>query len=415
MKIRDLRLAAAGGGGSASARVEWEENDRPAAELFFEVEGASATDLRASADAFLLACFPPAFRHGERRLFLEGSVCPLLRDGVVSAMQLLASWYEPTRPLPAIEASAGFHPPDVAANRPVGMFLSGGLDSLFTLRKNMLEIPRGHPHAVERGIQLFGHDCPDPDAGVWTPGNYAAMRASIAKVAADAGVELIPMRFNVRTLDPDPDFYVDESSGASLSAAAHAMARSFRVLLHASSREFSNTIPYGDHPLFDLCYSGSALSFFHDGMAFSRQEKLRLVADWPVGLSNLRVCSSSPIPEAYLNCGVCEKCVRTRVGLLLLGRLDDAVSFPPGDVRAEEIDGISHFHGFAHFWHRFPEELARIGRPELARAAEAKLSEYFRYRAWVEQKGWKGAVKRFDRRAFGGRLRRALRAVRLGS
>ncbi|MGH9443375.1 MAG: hypothetical protein ACRD16_14005, partial [Thermoanaerobaculia bacterium] len=193
------------------------------------------------------------------------------------------------------------------------------------------------------------------------------------------------------------------------------MARRFGTVLHASSREFHGTIPYGDHPFFDLCYAGSALSFAHDGMACTRQQKLALLAEWPVGLANIRVCSASPIPEPYLNCGACEKCLRTRVGLLLLGRLKDAASFPPGDVTAEEILRVSHFHGFAHFWHPFPEGLRKIGRGDLARAAERKLAEYFRHRAWVEQTGWKGAVKRFDSRRLGGRLQRAMRAIKTRS
>lgn len=415
MKIRDLRLEAVEGRSRASARVEWEESGRPAKELFIEAGGASSPDLRASGEAFLLGCFPPAFRHRERRIFVEGAVCPRLRDGIVSAMQLLRFWYEPDRPLPALEASGGFYPPEIGESRSVGMFLSGGVDSLFSLRKNMLEIPASHPAAVRAGIQAFGHDCPDPDAGPWTSRNYANMRAGIRRAADDAGVEVVPMRFNLRALDPDPELYVDEWCGASVAAAAHALARRFGVVFHASSREFHGTIPYGDHPFFDLCYASSALSFVHDGMAFPRQQKLAVLAQWPAGLRNIRVCSASPIPEGFLNCGLCEKCIRTRIGLLLLGRLKDAVSFPPGEISAEQISRISHFHGFAHFWHQFPDELRRIGRDDLARASERKLDEYFRHRAWVEETGWKGAVKRLDRRALGGRLRRVVRALRPGA
>ncbi|MGH9442351.1 MAG: hypothetical protein ACRD16_08740, partial [Thermoanaerobaculia bacterium] len=232
MKIRDLRLTPIDGGGSrATARVEWEDSVRPARKIFIEARGSAGPDLLASGDAFLLACFPAAFRHRERRVLLEGSVCPRLRDGIVSAMQLLRFWYEPDRPLPALEASRGFRPPDLPAARPVGMFLSGGVDSLFTLRKNMREIPAGHAASVRAGLQVFGHDCPDPDAGPWTKGDYARIGASIGRVAADAGIELVPMRFNVRALDPDAELYIDESSGAALAAAAHAMVRRFGTVL----------------------------------------------------------------------------------------------------------------------------------------------------------------------------------------
>lgn len=85
-----------------------------------------------------------------------------------------------------------------------------------------------------------------------------------------------------------------------------------------STRKFNH--PWGSHPLIDnnICWSNTRI--IHDGYEMTRQEKIRVVlkkhvtetGDYPV----LRVCARLRIGA---NCGKCEKCCRSIVGLILDG------------------------------------------------------------------------------------------------
>jgi len=65
--------------------------------------------------------------------------------------------------------------------------------------------------------------------------------------------------------------------------------------------------------------------------------KLRVLARYPESLARLRVCWENP--SAY-NCGHCEKCVRTMLGLRALG-VEHCVAFPdtltPELVRLQKV------------------------------------------------------------------------------
>jgi len=416
MRLTNLRREEIGGGARVTACVEWEDSGRPAHELYIEVSGPAAADLRASANAFLLGAFVPAFHHGERRIFVEGTICPMLRDGIVSAMMLLRSWFGPDRAVAAIEASEGFRPDEPPRERRVAAYFSGGVDSLFTIRKSMLEFPKDHPAAVAGALQVIGHDFPDPDASSWTRRHAESVQKAAASTAAEAGVEFVPVRYNLRVLEPAAEFYILQSCGASLAAAATALAGRFEKVLHPSTMAADQLVGFGNHPLLDIGYSSSALAIVHEGLAFTRFEKLRLVSQWPAGLRDLRVCNGWPIPEGFLNCGKCEKCLRTRVGLLILGRLAEAASFPPGGIAPDDIARTPGRRDFEIYWSEMIAPLLGIGRDDLARAVKSRIRLHRREQAWHRDAGWKGTLRRLDRRYLGGRLlavrRAALRANR---
>jgi hypothetical protein len=67
----------------------------------------------------------------------------------------------------------------------------------------------------------------------------------------------------------------------------------------------------------------------HDGISLSRLSKARLLADCDIALWNIRVCGKN---WPGMNCGVCEKCVRTMLELMAAGVLDKTATFPQKDV-----------------------------------------------------------------------------------
>ena len=94
-----------------------------------------------------------------------------------------------------------------------------------------------------------------------------------------------------------------------------------------------NLSPWGSHPLVEPSFTTQLCRVHYDELMFSRLDKVRLLLDWPAALAGMRVCNETRAYSAErLNCGVCEKCMRTRLALLALGALDRATAFAPQPI-----------------------------------------------------------------------------------
>jgi hypothetical protein len=92
-------------------------------------------------------------------------------------------------------------------------------------------------------------------------------------------------------------------------------ARDIGRVLIASSFPQDQLIPWGSHPAIDNNVSWARVTVTHDAVEMSRQQKIRYVcAKDRECLTRLKVCHISP-----MNCGKCEKCLRTIVGLCMEG------------------------------------------------------------------------------------------------
>jgi len=115
------------------------------------------------------------------------------------------------------------------------------------------------------------------------------------------------------------------------------------------------------------------MRIIHRDLELSRMEKIKLVADWDVALQNLRVCLANV--KDRLNCGKCEKCVRTMTALVAIGALDKTKAFIENDVSPDLFSGFE-----INIRHRDPfyEEiipfLKKMGRNDLVETIKKKLT-----------------------------------------
>jgi hypothetical protein len=383
-----------------SARVVWEDCERPEVEIYYEAGGLFAAAVSTAADAFLIASVLPAFRHGERRILVEDHVSPELIQGLTAVMTWLGRWFRPSAPIVNLEVRSS---PSAVPSGPkrAGFFLSGGVDSLATLSLNRLHYPPTHPGFLRDGVLVFGLEVEHPEA-------FEHARRAAEAIAADAGVELVPVSTNVRALDADWVFYRDEFQGAILASIAHALACRLDVVSIAATFDAANLGPWGSHPLIDPNFSTHGLRVVHDGVALSRLDKVRLLVDWPAALRHMRVCNKADRYQAgVLNCGACEKCVRTMLELLALGALDRAGAFVERDVSAESASRVSiHDAYVASCYRELIAPLTAVGRPDLAGAVQTALARY------EGRPRHKTFLKRIDRTYLGGRLARMKRVLR---
>src|SRR3972149_6839418 len=264
MKIHNFSSGTEGDLARASATVTWEDCDRPRLEIYIETDARFGNDLNGNPNAFLLGAIMPAMRHGEHRVLVEGVVCPQLRNGLVTAMQILRGWYG---------------------------------------------------EALDRKKE-----------------NFELAVASLSELARSAKLTLIPVYMNLRCLDDSDQLFAMESHGAVLAAIAHAFSRRITIALIASGSDILELIPWGSHPLLDPNYSSAEVCIRHAGAGLTRLEKVGLITDWDAALQTLRSCYNPFRPDDVLNCGKCEKCIRTMTELLVFGKLKQCRTFPLDDI-----------------------------------------------------------------------------------
>jgi hypothetical protein len=96
--------------------------------------------------------------------------------------------------------------------------------------------------------------------------------------------------------------------------------------------------------------------------------------------------------------------------LAAFGKLAEAREFPRREISAATLDAFSFGPHYAPYW-REMLPLLRGRRDDLAAAVERGLAIAAREARWFADAGWKGMLRRADRRLLGGRLVALRRAM----
>jgi hypothetical protein len=263
MRITEINLSRAQNRTRTSAMVSWEDCDQPDKEVFIETGDNQNTGITASPHAFLVGCLIPALYFGEKRIAIEGAICPSLLEGLAGVMELMRIWSGGKMAPLDIEPEKRVLDADIAPRNRTGMVYSGGIDSIASMRINMLGYPKSHPGAIRDCFFIHGFDI----GGVVNRGMkyhvFDRARQSMEKVTSLAGMNLIPVYTNIRHLCDDRDLWLNRFFGAVLSAVAHSFSTRVDRFNIASSYDLENLVPCGSHPLLDPLYSSYNLSIIH--------------------------------------------------------------------------------------------------------------------------------------------------------
>jgi hypothetical protein len=409
MRIENLKSKISNQWAGVAADVIWEDCDLPMHEVYFETSREFANDLLCNPHAFLIACSIPAMHYGERRISIDAEVCPELREGLMVAMGWLSHWFHPERSEIVIETKPSSSMRSPRTSERAGLFFSGGIDSFASLCSNHRDFPSKHPWRIKDGILVYGLEL---DESV----PFECVVTSLSSVAENIGITLIPIYTNVYLHYRDEDaaddfrFWNDKFMGAALASVAHALAERLTVVSIASARHLRDQVPHGSHPLVDTNYSSSDLRIRHDGVTLSRLARTKLVADRGELLENIRVCNQYKLYRpGRLNCGGCEKCVRTMLALLVLGALDKTGAFPDDDV-SEELawSAIKVNDELLPLYEELIMPLKKKGRHDLVHILQKKIIQY---RNSKRKYYWKNVAKRIDSSYLGGNFKKIKRLI----
>ncbi len=221
----------------------------------------------------------------------------------------------------------------------VGLLFSGGVDSTASLVRHRAENPEL--------VMIHGADIPLRNERLWS----RALEAN-RQFAAAEGVVLHTVRSNFReVLDAgalNAEFSKVLLGRSWWAGIQHAIAllgllaplsaaSGWKRILIAATYAQHIRRPHGSPPELDSRVRWADLVVVHDSNDLSRYEKIQKVLkpyfEAKPGKPTLRVCLLED-PGPLLNCGRCEKCVRTVVALLLAGMDPRAYGFPyhPGTL-----------------------------------------------------------------------------------
>lgn len=289
--------------------------------VWFEAENAP---LRTSAEAFACAFLLPAMSR-RRDLVVEGALGPRWLSNVRRLMPIARAWWR----YPVIGITAAGPPDPARPAQPApprtrtALFFSGGVDSFFSFVR----------HPVDDLIYVWGFDIPLRDRQ-----RMEAFGMSLAAIGEASGARPVLVRTNLR----ETSFYGaipwDNAHGGALAAVAHLLPE-LRECTISASYPYAFFAPWGTSWKIDPLWASDAFTIVHRGAEHWRSDKLRMIAGHPLVRAHLRVCWENR--SAALNCGRCEKCLRTILVLMQCGALGRFSCFERRDVAAD-LDRLPH-------------------------------------------------------------------------
>lgn len=322
-----------------TAQIEWEDCDNPTQEIFFETHVANLPEKpEARADAFMTATVMPALAAGEQRVFTEAPACPELMGNLRVATLMMDSWLECKRSAPLSISSASPICLPLMSNRTAASMLSGGIDSLAVISKNLKNIPPSHPLSIKRCILVNGFDIggfhEDPSGEI-----FMRMAGHLEETLKPFDLRLTTVRTNLIELNKKEKFWAVAHHGAGCSSVGHFLGNAVDTLSIGSTFSADKLEPWGSHASLDPYFSSGATRIIHEGSELNRFEKTRVVCENEAFRRRIVVCwdSRSAFERDALNCGVCPKCVRTKIAYRALGILDETAPFADISLNPDSV------------------------------------------------------------------------------
>lgn len=369
MRIGAARIERDGSLARLVIPVTFEEVSNERIEVFFEAPDGSP--LATTVEPVVRAAAVAAHALGEAQLTVEEPVDPRLVANVSGALDVLRIWERSEQPPLRWQYSPRVPTPSAPKT---AFCMTGGIDSSALLVANHDRYTDDHPLRISAGIVVYGLDRS-------TAGDPLAPDPFLQDIAASRSVELRAVRTNVRDLLSSTAAWHYQIQAAVLVGAAHAVGPDCTDLLIAPSGDRS-LAPYGSHPALDHRFGSTELRVHHEHVGETRYGRITLVSEDPVLRDCVQVCDRprSEWGEQTLNCGRCEKCIRTMVGFRAAG-VANVPSFAGDGVDAAVLDALPAPRGLEPAdWAGLIGPLRARGEDELAAAAGR-----FVRKLWIRQ------------------------------
>lgn len=257
-------------------------------------------------DGFMFAILLEAMMIGDD-LFIHG---PVSSAALRNAALFCEAWHNmmpDTYALINIEAASIIpnHKINPQNDHAISAF-SGGIDGIFSaLRHTAKDLGTGS-HNLTHVLMVHGLDIPSDNIE-----GFKVLQQRVAPIYQSLGLKKINVWTNMRPLTHQ---HWEMSFSAQLAACLHLLSGSFQYGIIGSSEPYSDMVlPWGSNPATNYLLSGASMEMVHDGAGYTRTEKVKRVSKHEPGVKFAKFCWEG---EPGKNCGICEKCIRTRLNFL---------------------------------------------------------------------------------------------------
>lgn len=274
--------------------------------LFFKTKGATIVN---SSEAMVAATLLSAMKSKAGSIQVQNQPSLLFLKNLEEVQSIYQTW-KPNYEVVRIQSNLPSLPQEAKGSR-VGLFYSAGVDSSYALLK--------YRDQITDLLFIQGFDIP------YNATNLIQKRSDMVhRVAASMGKGVVEINTNLRKF-MDAHVFWGLSHGGALACIGHLLSGEFRQIYIAPSYSSRALRPWGSHPHLDPFWSNENIEFIHQDEALNRAFRVAQIVNHQPLLDNLHVCLHN-LPSG-LNCGKCEKCIRTMISLRALGALERCKTF----------------------------------------------------------------------------------------
>lgn len=344
--------------------------------LWFE---SSDAELYPSPEGFGSVLLVSAMSHG-RDIVFEDPLCPVWLENTRKLMDYFSKWrnWKPIK----IEAQSSTRQPFGRLTGKRVLCFSGGVDSFYSLLT--------YPASINTLIMVHGYDIYlNDDTGGRTAYNH------VRDVAAAMSIDVALIRTNYRE-HPVAGRKYRYAYGGALSGIGHLVNNTGELIISSGFR-YDSAETDGSHWQTDPLWSSETMKVIHYGAQLTRDEKTRVIATNPLVRKHLRICQQNlygkfEISE-FLNCGRCQKCVRTLLVLQQAGGIDALDTFQNKsnlDVFLDKVMKINYY------LFKSYEEICRLGVDKKCEQSIRSLMRRSRILNKIEWTGRRGQKTVFN-------------------
>lgn len=346
-------------------------------DLWFRFPAEFESQISLDADPFVVALILLAMQ-GNEPIQVQGSLSRQLLRGLGEYQGIYHQWFPDRFHQIEIRAQALRGDPVLAAHG-AGCAFSGGVDSTYSFLNLSREMDGSAP-PLTHALFMAGFDMP-----LNLTASIGELTQSYAQLMRDCGIQFVSGSTNVRDFVNPTDW--TNAHGQALAASALFFKSVWQRFYIPSSYLPELHPKWGSHPDLDPLLSTEAMEMVHHGGRLNRVQKLAELSQSPETYSRLRVCWIQDI--GLKNCGACEKCVRTMIGLDLLGVLARYSTFQTALTRSNVRALKMRTHQARVFARELIQEAKQRGRWDVVLDLNvALLRRAVLYRARVAFKKW---------------------------
>jgi hypothetical protein len=296
-------------------------------EIFWKYTGEIVPKANSMNGDFSLVSILPYAMRNQLNISLEGRAGKELVAALEECQDLWVLWRPDLYSRIRITCNE-MEAPEIRPGSRAVMAFSGGVDACYSLHAHQSKLLGQRSKEIELALLIVGFDL-DRNNPDWIRIAINANR----KILDSYGVKQTIVETNWKEYCIDWEM----AFGFGVTATLHHFNKTYQCGIWSADEDYRSEVrPWGNHSSQNSLLSERSFPLYATGAGLDRSSKVKVIASNKVIVDNIRVCWA--FPTGLLNCGKCEKCVRTYLNFKIAGvEKVDAIS---SELKTQDISRI---------------------------------------------------------------------------